>query len=323
MEQSFDNLNGKIGEMDQAYVRFKEHTEHISSLIRNGNAVGKEQMLSDIYFYVKGITSEYYDGQKMISDYGFIRMFIRDAEDSILTKILNVPVEFDIKDTKEKDNFIEDLVHKTREYLVLKCWWYNGRVPFEKMNFAEECKNATYYAKDICNKKGITSYVLEIAPGFDSNSRLYGYDGLGFHYALVVYFENKYYLIDMTYSQFFYTKHNLLDRIGLVFIPPCDPGRFMMTDRGIEIATKIIRDGYIELNEDIFKTYMDAFTISFRNGLYYENTNDFSFKSSYSVDDYIKFLHGENSQLNIEGEENLGYQRRPLKNPMMLIKKND
>ena len=42
-----------------------------------------------------------------------------------------------------------------------------------------------------------------------------------------------------------------------------------------------------------------------------------------SVDDYIKFLHGENSQLNIEGEENLGYQRRPLKNSMMLIKKND
>ena len=66
---------------------------------------------------------------------------------------------------------------------------------------------------------------------------------------------------------------------------------------------------------------MWTFTVSFRNGLYYENTNDFSFTAPYSVEDYVKFLHGENSQLNIEGEENLGYQRRPLKDPMMIIQK--
>ena len=311
------------GRFDETYKRLNEHTDHINSLIKNMEVVGEKQTLSEIYSYVKSVTSDYYDGQNMIPEYKDIRNAIKLAEGKAITKILDVHVEFDLNDTKERDNFIEELVRKTREFLVLKYIFYYGILTFDKMDFTEECKNATEYAKDICDKKGITSYVLEIAPGYDSNARLYGYEGKGFHYALVVYYEGKYYLVDTTYSQFFYTNHNVLDRIGLVFIPPCAPGCFMMSDKGIKIATKIIQDGYIELDEESFKLYMDAFTISFRNGLYYENTNDFSFTSSYSVDDYIKFLRGVCSQLSIEGEENLGYQRRPLKNPMMLIRKNE
>ena len=166
MEQSFDKFRG----IDQLYGRVHNHLEHISSLLNNRKAVGEEQNLSDIYSYVKSITGEYYDGQKMIPEYKYIRMAIERAEGNIISKILNVSVEFDLEDTKEKDNFIEELIHKTREYLVLKCWWYSGRVPFEKMNFSEECKNASMYSKGICDKSGITSYLIEIAPGYDKTT---------------------------------------------------------------------------------------------------------------------------------------------------------
>ena len=210
--------------MEQTFERLHKQIEDIGTLLKSKEIYGEELILSKIYSYVKSISGEYYDGKEMSPDYRFIRMAIDRAEGTTFGKILNVPVEFDLDDTKEKDNFIEDLVHKAREYLVLKCWWYNGRVPFEKMNFANECLNAANYVKGICDKQGITSHILEITPGYDPKARLYGNDGLGFHYANVVLYEGKYYLIDTTYSQFFYLKHNLLNRIGLVFIPPCAPG---------------------------------------------------------------------------------------------------
>ena len=303
--------------------RVKENSDHIYDLIKTMNSCNKEQILIEIYKYVKSITNEYYDGEKIAPEYQFIRSGVSVAEGEVRSKILDVPGYFDLNDTKEKDNFLEDLVHKTREYLVLKNWWLGGKVEFDQMNFANECFNATKYVKAICDKRKITSHILEIAPGYDSSARLYGNDGLGFHYANIICYEGKYYLVDTTYSQFFYTSRNILDCIGLVYIPSCNPGYFMLLNNGKDIATKIIRDGYIELDEDVFKTYLDAFTISSRNGLYYENTHDFSFNSPYSLDDYIKFLHGDGSQLSIEGEENLGYQRRPLKDPMMVIKKNN
>ena len=309
--------------MEITFEKAKEHSDHISNLIRSMDLINKEQVLMDIYMYVKSVTNEYYDGEKIAPEYQLIRSEVNIAEEKILSKILDVPVEFDLNDVKEKEDFFEDLIHKVREYLALKCWYFCGRMEFKDLNFVGECLNAANYVKAICDKRGITSYLLEIAPGYDSSTRLYGNDGLGFHYANIICYDGKYYLIDTTYSQFFYTSHNSLNRIGLVYIPSCNPGYFMLLNNGKDIATKIIRDGYVELDENVFKTYLDAFTISFRNGLYYENTNDFSFAAPYSIDDYIKFLRGESSQLSIEGKENLGYQKRPLKDPMMSFKRNN
>lgn len=88
----------------------------------------------------------------------------------------------------------------------------------------------------------------------------------------------------------------------------------LMQNNGVNISKSILQDGYIVLNEDVFKTYLDAFTISFRNGLYYEETNDFSYTTKYTIDDYIIFLNGYDSQINHEIKDTLGYQKRPLKN---------
>lgn len=94
----------------------------------------------------------------------------------------------------------------------------------------------------------------------------------------------------------------------------CKPGVYMlMTEKGEKIANKLIRDGYVKLNEETLKLYLDSFTISFRNGLYYERTKDFSYTTDYTVDDYLDFLWGNDNLLNYEGRDYLGFQKRPLK----------
>ena len=96
-----------------------------------------------------------------------------------------------------------------------------------------------------------------------------------------------------------------------------------MGDKNHEkMAVELLTNGYVELNEDIFKKYMDSFALSFRNGLYYENTKDFSFTVPYTVEDYIRFLNGEDNQIKHEGRENLGFQGRPLKNPRLVFRKS-
>ena len=58
------------------------------------------------------------------------------------------------------------------------------------------------------------------------------------------------------------------------------------------------------------KNYLDGFTLSFRNGLYYEGQENKDFTVSYSCDDYYDFLNGLDSQVNYEDLECLGEQRK-------------
>ncbi len=73
---------------------------------------------------------------------------------------------------------------------------------------------------------------------------------------------------------------------------------------------KILKDGWIKSDEDILKHYLDGFAISYRNGIYYAQTKDYSYKTSYNAEDYIRFLKEEDSQINHEGKEALGFQKR-------------
>ena len=86
-----------------------------------------------------------------------------------------------------------------------------------------------------------------------------------------------------------------------------------MTEVGKQIAQNLLEKGYTRLSNESFKTYLDAFTVSFRNGLYYEQTNDYSYKTNYTATDYINFLEGTDTQINHEGSEVLGFQKKPNK----------
>ena len=102
----------------------------------------------------------------------------------------------------------------------------------------------------------------------------------------------------------------------------CKAGVYMlMTEDSKKIANELLSNGYIEINEETLKIYLDPFAISFRNGLYYEQTQDFSYTTDYDADDYMEFLWGNDNQLNYEDQNCLGYQNRTLKNPNMNFNK--
>lgn len=281
------------------------------------NTSNYQEILSNMYNYIKSVTDIYYNGYQIHDSYIFLVDEIINAEGLFPNKkMIDVPINFGF--CPDINEFIEFVVYLTRRYLVKEhCYSYDYNI--NKVNFTNDCPKASQYIKDLCDKYQIESYILTIYPGYDKKANLF--NGGKFHFANIIKYENKYFLVDVTYSQFFYERQNNLDRLGLVKVSGCLPGSFMlMTDTGKDLTMTLLKNGYIELNEEILKTYLDAFTISFRNGLYYESTNDFSYAPPYTFDDYIKFLKGEDSQINHEGEENLGFQKKPLKNWNMKFK---
>ena len=277
-----------------------------------------EEVLEGIYQYVKENSYKYYSKGLMHPGYGVIRDAIYELESYVKGKIIDVNVNFSLKD--KSNCFIEYLVYLGRKYLIEKHYRIlkniSDKIDLNNFNFTNYCRESAKYIKRICDEKGIDNYLLPIYPGYTNKYNLF--NGSGYHFANIIYYNNKYYLIDITYSQFFYKDRNNLERIGLVNISGCTSGRFMLFDDiNKNMAINLLKNCYIELNEEILKRYLDAFTISFRNGLYYENTNDFSFKTNYTIDDYISFLKGNDNQVKHEGYENLGYQKRPLKKKIL------
>ena len=294
------------------YEIYYEHEKVINEYAKKMTNDNYQETLSKIYDYVKSITYIYYDNGFMHKAYESLMWDMINTEDKLSDlKLLDIPTEFCFNN--KKDNFIDYIVQNTREFLLKKHTYdeFNGNL--SDIDFTNDCSDAASYVKRLCDKEKIKFYLLPIHPGYDGRARLY--DGTRYHFANIIKYNNKYELVDVTYSQFFYKRRNNLDRLGIVNSSGCSVGTFMlMSEKGKNIATKLIHDGHIELNEEVFKTYLDSFTISFRNGLYYEDTNDFSYTALYSVDDYIKFLYSDDSQVKHEGRENLGYQKKPLKN---------
>ena len=304
--------------MTNMWKQVSEDEKYIYEKIKLITRENGEDLLEDIYRYVKENSSKYYSNGLMHPGYGFIKEAIYKSESYVKGKIIDVNIPFSIKD---KNNFfIEYLVYIGRKYLIEKHYRILKNI-LDKLdlilfNFTNYCRETSKYIKKICDKEGIKNYLLPIYPGYTNKINLY--NGSGYHFANIIYYNNKYYLIDITYSQFFYKDCNNLERIGIVNVSGCNPGRFMLfDDANKNIAINLLKNGYIELNEELLKRYLDAFTISFRNGLYYENTNDFSFKTNYTIDDYVSFLKGNDNQVKHEGYEYLGLQKRPLKKKIL------
>ncbi len=167
-----------------------------------------------------------------------------------------------------------------------------------------------------CKELNVPARLMKIYPGFTIDETFHKKRGV--HYFVLVLIHERVFLIDITYSQFFLLKRCLLERIGIPLLSSCRTGVFMlMTDSRRYLAEKLLKDGYILLTEDVFKDYMDGFLLSWRNGLYYEETDDFSYTVPYTILQYYDFLTGKDNQLNHEEPLVLGKQQRPLKNPYL------
>lgn len=302
--------------------RYDRDSKIISEYNSKLNKNNYEKILNELYDFIKSVTLQYYKNGEMVSQYGILKADLLNCEKKVKNiKLLDVPVKLNELD---KDNFIEYLVLTTRQLFLKENNLTKGlkvnQSTLQNLNLTNYCEKASKFIKFTCDDKGIKSYRLSIYPGYNRKAMLY--EGNGFHYFNIVMYHNEYYLIDTTYSQFFYANRNNLNRLGIVGTGGCNAGIFMlMTNAGKKIAKSLITNGYIKLDKDVLKTYLDAFTISFRNGLYYENTKDFSFTTKYSIDDYIKFLKGLDNQVNHENIKYLGFQRKPLKDYKINFKK--
>lgn len=302
------------------WKKYEKHSKIIDSYYDKINKENHIQILNELYDFIKGITSNYYKNREILRQYDFLKtelLLCEKKENSI--KILDVPVRLNDLD---KDNIIEYIVLKTRKFLLkTKLLGDNNQVKLEELNLSNDCHKAAHFIEYLCDKYNVESYLLPIYPRYSKESMLY--NGNGYHFANIIKYNNKYYLVDTTYSQFFYTVRNNLNRLGILNTGGCNPGVFILMHKmGNRIAAELITNGYIELNEEIFKSYLDAFTISFRNGLYYEQTNDYSFTAEYTIDDYMKFINGEDSQIEREGRLYLGYQMVPLNDYIRQSHKN-
>ncbi len=288
----------------------EEHKQTINAYAKEIHEYNYQIIMSKIYQYAKKIAVYYYEE----NPYGLqaLNYYILSVEQTLKDKkILNIPISFRLDD--EINNFIDHLVYTTRKSLISKHIFQNTNIiHLNNVRFANKCMQASEIVQTLCDTYHFENYLLAIYPGYQEEAKLY--DDTGYHYANIVY-DQKYYLIDVTYPQFFHANQNNLDRIGIIGLANCDVGTFaLMHETRRKVAIQLLQNGYIELDEETFKAYLDPFTISFRNGLYYENKNDFSYTTPYTSKDYIRFLTHKDNQLNHEGKENLGYQKRPLKN---------
>ena len=282
------------------WERYNRDKKVLYNYYKQMNNKNSDIIINKMYSFMKSISNSYYHKNKIDRTYEFLRKEFLIYEKEYSNELLiNPKIRYS---NLNLDFIIEYIIYRVRKFILQDYFLYDNNINdllFQNINLTNRCRECSLFIKNICDENNIKSYIISIYPGYDKKSNLY--DGNGYHFANIIKYSNKYYLIDITYSQFFYKFRNNLNRLGILNTGGCNPGVFMlMTDKGKNIANTLISNGYIELNEEIFKTYLDAFTISFRNGLYYENTKDFTYTTNYSVDDYIKFLSGKDNQINQE-----------------------
>lgn len=238
-----------------------------ADLIKSGASIEniREAMNSVYRFYKKELT-----GEVMLSDSRLIRIFKLER----LMKNMYLPIDsepiFDpisevkfpeVVDSEEKcHEALRAIVHDARmelsEQSNLKLDTLEGRCPSGSIAVTKACKKYGVRDKDY----GLD---MNLGPGL-------------FHCFNIVTFnvngEEKKYLVDCTYRQFFTYQHSFIERIGLPYNSGSSIGTFMMMDEGRKkIAESILQNGYIEFTDEVCEAYLGGFIFSGRNGEYYSS----------------------------------------------------
>ncbi len=290
----------------------------------------KVEMLKDAYQYVKDVSPYFYEeeNQNMAFCFNYLINILAQFNDGFPKVYItsnNPTFKFTSNDKIFKSLNDEDiltaLVNSTRSMLYKRNNRLNKKpLEFAQMDLTGLCGKASSYITKLCKKWQIPNQSFKIEPGFQRHSLLY--NGYGYHYFNIVTLNKNKYLVDCTYSQFFLLVNNLLEKNGIANFCGCCPGIYMtMTKERLQTARKILTDGWIKLDGPTLKNYLDGFTISYRNGIYYEETNNFSYTTNYTSEDYRNFLNGTDTMLNYEPKKHLGFQHKPLKNPNLNFQK--
>ncbi len=287
--------------------------------IKNSSTLEEQlDIMKEVYSFAKLIAPMFFEDFKHLkSDYNLIVEEIMNCEFAL-------PNYYIIENNPQLTsplNILEYIVYITRDMLVKKVN-KNAKNPscLADIDLSNKCAVASRFITKFCHKYHIPNKRVLIETGYIKTSRLS--NGMGYHYFNIVTLNNHDYLIDCTYSQFFLIRKNILECLGIPGHHNPYAGLFMVMDScRKKVAEEILEKGYIKITPDVLKHYLDGFTLSYRNGLYYECTNDFSYTTNYQDTNYQSFLKREDNQLNYENKLHLGLQRYPLNNPNLNFQK--
>ncbi len=284
------------------------------------------------YDLLREIFSYYKHASAALNDTGayFLKLpFISHQIESIIKfmpneSIINIkPYNFNdekwLERTMDINQILDALVYQERCRLFAHAKNL-GYQSFEDYDAYCDCQESSLSIYKMARTMGLDAKIKIIEPGYLYNSPLY--DGGCKHIVVVINYKAKAYLVDATYKQFFMQKRCLLEKLGTPYLSSPNPGTFMvMNGSRKNTAQDLLDNGWIELTKENMKNYFDGFTLFYRNGLYYEKTGDFSYETPYNISDYYNFLSELDNQVLHEGYENIGYQKRSLKNPNMSFTK--
>lgn len=282
------------------------------------------ETLDDLYFNMKEMALSFENNGVITDDYKKLIKALNFVESKLPNHFiiennpkydLNNQVEKGTVINKSEEEILSYIVDRVRSFLVAS---YSYDSDLQKVNLANislinECVNACDKINFVCQAIKIPCKIYTIYPAFCSSYNVYGYGGI--HQFCIITLGNREFLIDLTYSQFFTMSENNLNRIGVPLLGGCKPGVYMTLDKNRKsFAKKLLHDGWFEVSDDNLKMYFDGFAMSYRNGLYYERQGKIEYKTDYSKEDYIKFINGQDDQINHEGAMVLGRQMRLLNN---------
>lgn len=303
----------KEGEYYKALRKYKkiiiENKNNYNLLASTMDEVYKlMRSIAPIFF----ITEDYLDAREfyysLVEEVKSIESYIPDSHFIIASE----PNFIYQKDKPKKPNLSDSealldwIVYMARtEYAYTNFW--TKKTSIDNLSFENECVDMSKIIFSICSANDIKCVIKRINPGFLETAILH--NGTNFHDICVVTINGMKYLVDCTYRQFFMLRNNSLERIGIPYLFSTKPGIFMtLYDKRLYLAANLLKRGWIPFSKDNIKNFFDGFALSFRNGLYYDETGDYSFTTNYSSENYVNFLNGTDNQVKHEGEEVLQKQ---------------
>lgn len=275
--------------------------------VKFGESKDQEKNMDELYRYIRSIQNDYFVDGNLSDDFKYLTRYLKKAEEDL-------PRGFIIESSPRNNHEFNSDEEEKIKYII-----YNVRSKLLSDNINNPLIDMCSYSSNLVSRyagqSDLNTRRVVIYPGFTKQHNLLHF-GSGYHAFNIITINNKKYIVDLTYRQFFLKDRNSLERIGVCSLFNTMPGRFMtLNDSRMKTATKLLKDGYVEMTDENMKNYFDGFALSYRNATYYDETDDFSFTTNYSPYDYMRFINEEDSQLNHEGIDRLGYQKKVLRNP--------
>lgn len=216
--------------------------EYLKSLKKSSNTKVYlnvvEKYFKDIYRYVE-------ENIDSISTTDLAR--IHGLENSLHGFI--VTFKTDLTAPNEVKNSDEYLL-KTITYFARKQLYKKESVDFATDSLRKYDLDATKYVKDMCDRLGLLCYTVNIKNTFNIPKD---------HNISIVKIDSLYYLIDLTYQQFFLVGQNFKNRFlkSASHIDTCEVGaRILYRNHGG--AVELLEKGYIRCDDDMFADYFST-----------------------------------------------------------------